>query len=288
MADVILLKLGGSLITDKTSAEAVRIDAITRLAQEIREALSSRPEMRLIIGHGSGSFGHVAADRHGTRLGVRTTSEWLGFAEVSDAAARLNSLVRRELLAAGVPALTFQPSASAYCAAGEIVHLAIDPIVGALDAGLVPVVYGDVAFDSTIGGTIMSTEEILSALAIKLKPRWLLLAGEAGGVYGAHGDVIAAITPDTLPDHAPALAGSHGTDVTGGMATKVTTMVRLAEQLPGLRIRIFSGSKAGEVRLALIEPEKASGTLITAPRSANSGPVPSASGTDLLGAEEDA
>lgn len=45
---------------------------------------------RIIVGHGAGSFGHVAAAKHGTIGGVSGPSQWRGFCEVSDAVSRLN------------------------------------------------------------------------------------------------------------------------------------------------------------------------------------------------------
>ncbi|MBN1319078.1 MAG: hypothetical protein JXA42_26580, partial [Anaerolineales bacterium] len=59
--NVLFLKLGGSLITDKTRRETPRFDVIKWLAAEVREALDRRPDLKLVIGHGSGSFGHFAA-----------------------------------------------------------------------------------------------------------------------------------------------------------------------------------------------------------------------------------
>src|SRR5690554_6432545 len=128
MSDLYFLKLGGSLLTDKKGVEALRPQVLVRLGQEIRIAMRERPELRLVIGHGSGSFGHVGAARYGTREGVRDGAGWRGFAEVSAAAARLNRLVRETLLAAGVPVLSLQPSASAICQDGTLVELATEPV----------------------------------------------------------------------------------------------------------------------------------------------------------------
>jgi isopentenyl phosphate kinase len=264
MINVVFLKLGGSLITDKTGVEAARPDVLARLAQEIRQAVAARPDHRLLLGHGSGSFGHVAGARYGTRQGVASAAQWLGFCEVAAAAARLNSLVRHALLAAGVPALSLSAVASAQCAGGRIQSLAAGPVVAALEAGLVPVVYGDVAFDSERGGTIISTEEIMSSLVESLRPSWLLLAGETAGVLDGEGRLIPSITRAGLPAVLPALGGSRGTDVTGGMAAKVLSMLDLIDAYPGLRIRIFSGLEAGAVAAALQQPESGSGTVLAA------------------------
>jgi isopentenyl phosphate kinase len=260
---VIFLKLGGSLITDKTGVEAVRDDVLARVAAEIAAARQDIPGLRLVVGHGGGSFGHVAAAKYGTRQGVETDEQWLGFAEVHAAMVRLNRLVTEALLLAGIPALSLQPSASTLCENGRITQIEAAPVLAALDAGLVPVIYGDVAFDSEIGGTIISTEEVMMALADALKPSWLLLAGEVPGVLDEAGNVIPLITAANFDDIKPVLGGSRGTDVTGGMVSKVKSMLALVESQPSLTIRILSGLEAGLISTALAAPESAGGTRIT-------------------------
>ena len=262
--DTIFLKLGGSLITDKTKVERVRHDVLTRLVEEIALARRENPALRLVLGQGSGSFGHVAAARHGTRHGVRDAAGWQGFAEVSDAAARLNRLVLAELLLANVPAVSLSPSASVGCVDGRIQTIATQPVQAALEAGLVPVVYGDVAFDSVRGGTIVSTEEVMMALVGEIRPSWLLLAGETTGVFDLEEQVIPTISQANYAEIEAALGGSRGTDVTGGMASKVQSMLALVEQFPQMSIRIFSGLEPGNLAHTLLNPAEAGGTLLHA------------------------
>jgi isopentenyl phosphate kinase len=262
MSELLFLKLGGSLLTDKTGVEAVRPDALARLAAEIAQAREAQPDLRLVLGHGSGSFGHVAGARHGTRRGVATAEQWLGFAEVSAAAARLNRLVCEALLSAGVPTVSLQPSASAVCEDGQIVSLALEPVAAALAAGVLPLVYGDVAFDRVRGGTIISTEEVMGYLAERLRPAWFLLAGETAGVLDQQGELVPLITRENFEAIQPALGGSRGTDVTGGMAAKVLAMLELAEAHEGLAIRIFSGLAEGALAQLLLRPDEGVGTVI--------------------------
>ncbi|HFE66293.1 MAG TPA: isopentenyl phosphate kinase family protein [Chloroflexi bacterium] len=264
----IFLKLGGSLITDKTGVEAVRADVLTRLAEEIQQARQANPDLRLVLGHGSGSFGHVAGAKYGTRQGVRTAQQWRGFAEVSAAALRLNRLVTEALLAAGVPAVSLQPCASVVCEDGRITAIAAHPIQAALTSGLLPVIHGDVAFDTVRGGTIVSTEEVMMALVETLRPSWLLLAGETEGVLDLAGQVIPRIMPETLPQVEAALGGSRGTDVTGGMAAKVRDMLALVTEQPAMRIRIFSGLTPDLLPRVLAFPDTAVGTEICVRRDA--------------------
>lgn len=257
------LKLGGSLLTDKTGIEKTRPQVITRIGQEIAQARHQQPDLALLLGHGSGSFGHVAAAKHGTRQGVYTPEQWVGFAKVSDAAARLNKMVTNVLVQCGVPAVSFQPSASALCANGLLESLATKPIQRALRHNLIPLVYGDVAFDLVRGGTIISTEEIFAFLVAEFQPTWLLLAGETDGVYDLQGETIPHITPVNFAQIKTALGGSRGTDVTGGMASKVQSMLALVEGQPTLSILIFSGLQPGNITQALLEPATVRGTVLS-------------------------
>ena len=256
------IKLGGSLITDKRETEHFQADVMRRAAQEIAAACKAAPELRLLIGHGSGSFGHVAAQKHGTAQRVATPDEWRGFAEVATVARRLNTLVTETLHETGLPVWSVQPSASAQCEDGKLTRMESAPLQAALDHGLVPLVYGDVALDSQRGGTIISTETIFAYLAERLLPAQIMLLGEAEGVYDKNGAIISHITPRNFPEVSAALGGSHGTDVTGGMASKVSNMLSLAVMLPGLEIRIFGGTMPGQIEAALVG-SATFGTLIT-------------------------
>lgn len=267
---LVYLKLGGSLITDKRAVESVRPEVLARLAREIAEARVANPHMRLLLGHGSGSFGHVAASKYGTRAGVQTPEQWQGFAETADAAARLNRHVTAALLAAGVPAWSVQPSAALRCVDGRVVAGPLEAVQGALDRGILPLVYGDVALDNVRGGTIVSTEEIFEWLAEFLPPVRIVLAGEVDGIYESdplqnpNAHRIERVTPGDLDAIDGGLGGSHGVDVTGGMATKVRQALALVERISGLEIIVCSGVEPGAVRESLLGSEPLPGTRIVA------------------------
>jgi isopentenyl phosphate kinase len=269
-SNLTFVKLGGSLITDKRREATPRLRIIRRLAQEVHEAQTSAPNLRILMGHGSGSFGHWEANRYHTRQGVQTPEQWVGFARVGAAAARLNRIVVDAFLEAGVPMISFQPSASALVDAGHIVTLAVNGIRQALTHGLTPLVFGDIAFDRAWGGTILSTEDIFVHLAGVLHPTRILLLGNAPGVLGPNVSgrhpaqrVIPTITPATYAEVDEFLQGAASVDVTGGMADKVQRMVALVQHMPDLRIRIFTGREPGNLKRALLEPDASLGTLIT-------------------------
>ena len=128
-------------------------------------------------------------------------------------------------------------------------------IQAALNAGLLPVIHGDVAFDAALGGTILSTETLFCTLAQRLRPQRILLAGLEAGVwedFPARTRLAGEITPGNFAQQANGLGRSAAADVTGGMESKVRQMVGLVEQVPNLEILIFSGEEPGNVRRALL------------------------------------
>ncbi len=268
MSDLVFLKLGGSLITDKTCEYTPRLDVIERVCQEIASSLERCPDTRLLLGHGSGSFGHFAGAKYHVREGY--LDDWWGYAQTGAAAQRLNRIVTDALLQHGVPVVSVQVSASARCHDGLLEEMASDTVRDLLSRGLVPLVYGDVALDSVRGCTIVSTEEIFAYLAPRLLPARIILAGEVDGVYAqvgareARGGLVAEINRANHGEMLASLSASRGTDVTGGMVSKVETMWELVSRRPNLTVRIVSGLRPGVIESVVTDSRASEGTLLTA------------------------
>jgi isopentenyl phosphate kinase len=255
MADLIFLKLGGSLITNKTVPFMPRKDKIAGLVAEIAQFRLSKPETSIVLGHGSGSFGHTAARIHGTRQGVKSPEEWKGFAEVWYQASTLNRFVMDALNSARIPSVAFAPVASVTAKDGRIENWNSNPLQSALAAGVIPVVYGDVVFDDIRGGTVLSTEDLFAHLALELNPQKILLAGLEAGVWESFPDRTGKfdhITPVTFANIMQGVGTAQGTDVTGGMESKVKQMLELVKIMPDLKVYIFSGEESGSLLKALL------------------------------------
>lgn len=267
--NLVFIKLGGSLITDKRQRYHARKETIARLAGEIARASAADPSLKIVLGHGSGSFGHVAARESGYDPHSGHPSP-LAFAQVAAAASTLNQIVREALLDAGVPALSLPPSASGRLRDGELVGMALDPIVDLLRLGIVPLVFGDVVLRADgAGGGIASTEMVFRLLAERLRPQRLLLLGIVEGVFERapmdgepQPPLLREITSHNWEAVRAGLGGSHGTDVTGGMVAKVAETLALVEAVLGLQARIVSGEEVGLLERLLLDTKLEAGTSI--------------------------
>lgn len=261
---LVFLKLGGSLITDKARAHSANIRVIRQIACELMDLRTAFPELRILLGHGSGSFGHVPAAKYGTRDGVRSRENWQGFVEVWQEARALNVILMQELISAGLPAITFSPVSQVIASGKQIIQWDMALIAAALDNGLLPVIHGDVLFDRVLGGTILSTEEMFVYLASHLHPDQIWIAGIEDGIWADYPDrhhLIDRVTPGSLPEFNKFLTGSEHQDVTGGMRSKIHEMCSLVATGSCQKITIFSGMESGNLG-KILSGEKI-GTVIT-------------------------
>jgi len=255
MNRLVFLKLGGSLITDKTRPYTPRLDKMKEICTQVKEAQNADRGLKLVLGHGSGSFGHAAASRYHTQRGVSGPEAWRGFSEVWYQASVLNRLVLEAMFRVGVKAVALAPVASVTARDGKVAAWDLTPLHAVLENGLLPVVYGDVVIDLARGGTILSTEDLFAHLAAHLHPQRILLAGLEEGVWAdfpSRKRLVGEITPETFAEQLYHLGGADGADVTGGMHAKVSQMVALVEQIPDLDVLIFSGEGPTNIQDALL------------------------------------
>jgi isopentenyl phosphate kinase len=259
-----LVKLGGSLITDKTKPFTARSSLLRRLCREIHEA-KEEAKVRLIVGHGGGSFPHKYAEMFKTNLGIVNGDSYKGISLVQDSAATLNRIVVKSLMKAGENAISVQPSSALFAQNGRIKRWNIEPIREMLKHNLLPVPYGDVALDSKKGCSIISTEEILNYLARRLKPKRIILAGITDGVFTSdpqkdpNARLIPIIDSKNYDDVRKYLAGSAGIDVTGGMLHKIDRIFELTSI--GIEAEVINGQKKNHLKRTL-RGETGLGTIV--------------------------
>lgn len=234
MTDV--LKLGGSVITEKDRERTVA----DRRLESITAALGDADLEDYVLVLGGGSFGHPAADRHGITRTVGS-SDPQAVAEVHDAMLELTSLVIDRLVWAGIPAVAVHPSSLAARVDSELT-LSMDPIEAAIAEGFVPVMHGDFVVTLGAGVTILSGDEIVAELAGHLEADRVGLCTGVSGVLDGEDEIIDRI--ERYGDVAEVLGESADTDVTGGMAAKVSTLLDV-----GVPASIF-GMEGLEVFLA--------------------------------------
>jgi isopentenyl phosphate kinase len=251
---IVLLKLGGSLITDKTRPGVARRAVIRRLAREIAAAAAGRGAPRLLIGHGSGSFGHAAAAEGGLLHGADARRRLDAIARTQRRASDLHRIVVAALADAGALPFSLAPSSFLLATNGRFGDAFVAPVFEALDRGLLPVIYGDVILDRTLGAVIVSTEELFVLFAREAARRRVTIAravwlGETEGILDAGGRPIDRLSAAGALRAARTVTGASGIDVTGGVALRLRTAGALARA--GVSSSIADGRRPGTMAASI-------------------------------------
>ena len=255
-----ILKLGGSVLTEKTDTPTPKPAAIGRCAREIAASITpatSTPPAGvggpLILVHGAGSFGHPQAKEHDSPDGFTN----FGIIEIHRAVTSLNDLVIEALVENGVPAAAVHPFGCMVAENGRIAEMETAQIGMMLARGIMPVLHGDVVMDRRAGASIISGDQLVTYLAVRFKAARIGLGTAVDGVL-ADGAAVPLITRANFESVRSYVQGSEGTDVTGGMLGKVLELLGIEIDIDSY---IFNASKENVIAGFLSGDEP--GTRIT-------------------------
>ncbi|MBU7585480.1 MAG: isopentenyl phosphate kinase family protein [Nostoc sp. TH1S01] len=266
MLELVLIKLGGSLITDKNQPYTARLETMQKLVEEISLLSKQNPSLKLIFGNGAGSFGHQSAHKYNTINGIFCDADKLGFCLVHQDVLDLNILLAKCFLQAGLPVVSLPPLTMAVTQDKKLLKADFSIIENSLQAGLIPLVFGDVVLDKIIGGTILSTDTLLAELAkyFHIQRNYqvkLINVGNYPGVYDQNMQVIPHITPANYSQIKAVIGKSDSIDVTGGMTQKVEEFLAISGL--GIDCWIIDGNISGNLIKAVLG-QPTLGTLIRA------------------------
>ena len=262
MKPLILIKLGGSLITDKSKKDTVDKRNLNILSQQIKKAQDLG--YKLIIAHGQGSFAHIPAKKYNTSKGILNKKSYKGICEVASKASQLNRIVVDNLFQNRINAFSINPSSIIVSKNHNLEKIFTDSIEQLLKNNLTPVLYGDQIIDKEIGCTIYSAEKVLNSIALNLKNKKykikkIIHCANVKGVYDLDGNVIEKINLKNFKKFKKDIKGSKNIDITGGMMHKVEQSLGMTRK--NIESYIIDG-RAKDNLLNAIKGKKFIGTKI--------------------------
>ena len=257
----IIIKLGGSVITDKRREFFAKVGMIERISREI-----SKIKSRMILIHGAGSFGHPIAKKYDLHQGYKNKSQLKALSETKSRLIDLDQILIGLLRKHGVPVVPFMPSSFMLARRGRIIRADLRPLKTFLELGIVPLLCGDGVPDVEIGFSIISGDQTAIYLAERMKARLVIFGCDVDGVYSADpkknptATLIDVVTPSTFKNLLKIAGKPELPDVTGGMLGKIRESLRLAKKgidvvimnltSPQDLVKLVDGRKVSCTRLA--------------------------------------
>jgi isopentenyl phosphate kinase len=244
---VTVVKLGGSIISDKAVGRSFRDEVVATLGR----ALASSHE-HVVLVHGGGAFGHPMAKKYGLSSS-RAKRSARGVTETRSAMFDLNRRVCASLQAAGLRPYTFSPY-PLFTAAGRKGVAWLDDL---LESGLTPVTFGDVTHGAE-GFRIISGDTIAKELCRSLHASRCVFVMDVDGIMDRDGVMIEELDSRRVKE----ISGSGSSDATGGITLKVREAMRIASA--GTEVAFVSGFRAEEFAKAL-KRKRFHGTILRVP-----------------------
>ena len=220
---MIILKFGGSIITNKKGKSEARMNNIKEIAKTIGK-MWKMGVRNIVIVHGAGSFGHPYVVENQIKDGIKSEKQRWGFAKTHLECTKLSNLFVNALLEEEVPAISIAPSAVCLMTNKKIVDFS-SIVFEYLEHGYLPIVHGDMVPDSKIEGAPLSGDQIVTYLG--KNARIVAVGCDVDGVIDSKGEVINRITKSNLKEVLKSIKKVDG-DVTGGMEGKIRELLNLS------------------------------------------------------------
>lgn len=253
---MILIKLGGSVITDKSQYKKFNKEQTARLCREIAESGRS-----VMIVHGAGSYGHVLAKRYAIQNGLVDFAQVSPAAMVHHDAMELGLLVTSELMAVGIPAASLSPGSCFVMDEGRLVVDDEEVIRRMSHVGIMPVTHGDVVMDRQKGFAIVSGDELMEVMARIFNPERIVFVSDIDGLYDSNPkeNPEARMIPEVTQEILDGVSSDEDVDdVTGGVRNKMEAMLRMCS--PDRDCVLVNGTVPGRL-LSLLKGEEVTCTV---------------------------
>ncbi len=249
---MILIKLGGSIITNKEKPLSHRRKAIENIAKHLKKI-----EEPLIIVHGGGSYGHYWSVKY--RMHTKPGKYDLrGVSIVKNSMIDLNKIILDVFLKNRLNPYCLPPTDFMY--GNKPIFKKVKEIEKIAKSGLIPITFGDALWYGKNKTYILSGDKIMTLLSKILKPKLNIFALNEDGLYS---DLKTKKLIYQLRGEKISIL-ENKMDVTGGMSRKVEEALKISKN--GMNVFFVNGNKPERIVTA-IKNKKYEGTLFRGKRN---------------------
>jgi len=250
--DVIVLKLGGSLLTDKSTPYKLKEDIIKAVAVEIKDCIDLGLIKSLVIVHGVGSFGHPPVLKYNLHKGFRNKDQLISMSKTQQIVNKFRETIATTFMEEGVPINLMHASSMIVGDKMVINDYNFNSLRGFLSLGMVPLIGGDMMFDTSMGFSVCSGDQLAVVLSRVLHAKQLLFATDVSGVFDKdpkseeQAQMLREININEIEQLFSNQNETAKTDASGKMRGKLRSLASIKDLIQeGLEVAIFSMNKKG-------------------------------------------
>lgn len=243
---MILIKLGGSIVTNKQKPLTPNLSAVNKIASQLK-----RIKEPFIIVHGGGSFGHYWSVKYNMHTKPAKYDK-RGVSVVKNSMVELDKIILDSFLKQKLNPYCLPPTD--FMRGSKPDPKKVEEISKIAHAGLVPVSYGDVLWHGKNKFYILSGDRIMSILAKILRPRLVIFVLNVDGMYSNMKTkrLLREIRGQKLS------ISKIGMDVTGGMRRKISEATTISKM--GIKVFFVNGNMPKRI-VDAIKEKKFEGTV---------------------------
>ncbi|MBY9015149.1 MAG: amino acid kinase [Candidatus Lokiarchaeota archaeon] len=250
--EVLVIKLGGSLLTDKSTAYKLRENVIKAVAVEIKECIDLGLIKSLVIVHGVGSFGHPPVLKYNLHKGFRNKDQLISMSKTQQIVNEFRKTIASTFLEEGIPINLMHASSMVVGNKMVITDYSFSSLKGFLSLGMVPLIGGDMMYDTSMGFSVCSGDQLAVVLSRVLLAKQLLFATDVPGVFdkdpksGEHAHLLREININEIEQFLSTKNETAKNDASGKMRGKLLSLALIRDQIQeGLKVAILSMNKKG-------------------------------------------
>ncbi len=239
--DLIIIKLGGSVITFKEKPLSPNYQAIEKMANIIKEL---KKRYKIIIVHGGGSFGHYWSVKYDMHTQPFTYQDE-GVIRVRESMIKLNHIVVEKFISNELKPFCIHASSFVFnnlpCK-----ERVLDMMEMIQNNNIIPITYGDVVHTSKGNFSILSGDTLMNILSVNLNPRFSIFTTNVDGIYGTleNGNLLSNIILNKNKELLNAMDNriefsDMSFDVTGGMKRKISESINIVQS--GIPVYLING-----------------------------------------------
>jgi len=257
---LIVIKLGGAAITDKSRPSVINRKTIESAARVLAD------HRDYILVHGAGSFGHIPVNKYNLVGVIRSRRQLIGYAKTKASLLKLENELISILAKEHIPIAPVAASSSLIADRGRIISRNYDPIASMLKLGLVPCIGGDLIQDISLGVSVVSGDQIAVDLAKAFNAHRIIFGTDVDGLFTANprldhkAKLISVLNSAELRKWTKRAGPASVPDASGGMKGKLTEIQPAVRA--GIQVTIINLKNPQRLRKA-VEGKPVKGTTIS-------------------------